>query len=53
MREIRNNAEGAVRSFFKKTFAERNGKPIEAVDYMGEWLTGGSTSLHLLMVPLC
>lgn len=39
MREIRNNAEGAVRSFFQRTFAERQGRPIEAVDYMGTLLT--------------
>lgn len=45
MREIRNNAEGAVRDFFKKTFAERKGKPIQAVDYMGEELESATTYL--------
>ncbi|ORY61052.1 Hydantoinase B/oxoprolinase-domain-containing protein [Leucosporidium creatinivorum] len=36
MREIRNNAEGAVREFFKRTYVERQGKPIQAVDYMDD-----------------
>ncbi|KAI5479281.1 5-oxoprolinase (ATP-hydrolyzing) [Pseudohyphozyma bogoriensis] len=36
MRAIRNNAESSVREFFKKTYAERGGRLIHAIDHLDD-----------------
>jgi hypothetical protein len=36
MKAIRQNAEVAVRGYLKKVHKERNGKPLQAIDYMDD-----------------
>ncbi|GAA6038693.1 hypothetical protein JCM8097_002349 [Rhodosporidiobolus ruineniae] len=36
MRAIRNNAENAVRDFFKQTYDRFEGRPLHAIDYMDD-----------------